>query len=94
MGDRLLHSLLLERGGIGAGSRVSYSALEDDRVHFRVLETGDRTVVCSNSSNEGMDTSDSDEGGEGSNETEDKLKALLEVLAAACEEYEEGDGDE
>jgi hypothetical protein len=45
MGDRILHSLLLERGGIGGGSRVSYSALEDGRVQFRILDSSDREAI-------------------------------------------------
>jgi len=44
MSDRILHSLLLERGGIGSGSRVNYSAHDDDRIQFRVLDSGERRV--------------------------------------------------
>ena len=39
MGKRILHSLLLEKGGIKDGSTVRYSASVDDcKVDFRVEE--------------------------------------------------------
>ena len=41
MGNRMMHSLLLETGGIKKGAKVSYSATEEDnKIDFRVTRSG------------------------------------------------------
>jgi len=41
MGDRLLHSVLLEKGGIQQGSKVEYHAKEDDKqIDFKTKQGG------------------------------------------------------
>jgi ATP-dependent Clp protease ATP-binding subunit ClpA len=54
MGKRVMHSLLLERGGIKRGSQIRYSANEDEKkIDFRVETSGTlkekgQTDVCEN----------------------------------------------
>ena len=41
MGNRLLHSVLLEKGGIQQGSKVEYHAREEEKlIDFRTQECG------------------------------------------------------
>ena len=93
MGDRILHSLLLERGGIGGGSCVSYAALEDGRVQFRVLDSGDKSAIGIKGEN-GMYNYGLEEDASLAASREDMLVAALrDIIESSLDENAMGDDD-
>jgi len=58
MGDRMVHSLLLEQGGISEGSKVEYFAKEEEkRIDFRIKDRGNGDVVESDKESDSEDES-------------------------------------
>lgn len=85
MGDRILHTLLLEQGGIGTGSRVTYSTHdEDEKIEFRVMDSGNRRAFV----NSGAGYKSDKEKKSGSIDEGSKMKPLSTDSDEEDEDYD------